>query len=157
MISSPSVTKGSSRAKAYLLDLLPAEPDLEVRSSTFPTSVPLTRLQTRTEPVGRSAPTYATTPTISSQFTDNVVGSDRAQSQVIEPFQLLKFLPRSKCREREKAQAKLEIHHMPLNEGGLRCGTEPSGVFPPLQSVAGGPAALPKRFSVRSTSIFHLD
>ena len=46
---------------------------------------------------------------------------------------------------------------MPLDEGGLRCGTEPSGVFPPLQSVAGGLVALPKRFGVLSTSISHLD
>jgi len=46
---------------------------------------------------------------------------------------------------------------MRLDEGHPQCGKEPSGAFPPLQSVVGGLATLPKRFGVRSTTTRHLN
>ena len=81
VISTPSFTKGSPRARVHLLDLPPAESDLEARPFIFPKPVRSTR------------------------------------SVGCEP---------------------VRIYYIPLDEGGLRCGKEPSGVFPPLQSVAGG-------------------
>ena len=69
VISSPSITKGSPSAQVYLLELPPAEWDLEVKP------VPSTRSQSRTEPVSISASTYATSLMLSPHNSQKMLSS----------------------------------------------------------------------------------
>jgi len=95
---------------------------------------------------------YATSLTISphnSQATLLSLVTNNASHQSVSNS---KFHPRSGSRGRERVRAKSGIYRTRLDDGGHRCGKEPSGIFPSLRSVAGGLATLPQRYDVRSTA-----
>ena len=73
------------------------------------------------------------------------------------PPDLLKVRPRSKPREREQAQAELEIYCTRIDEGCHRRYRVPLGTFPPLQSVAECLTVLSNHYDMWLASPPHLN